>query len=233
MTDFDLAEYGDQRVVAVALAKNEEKTIVDLVERARHYVHEVIVMDGHSIDNTVIAAKRAGATVYTDSGLGKGVAIRQSLETTRADVVIFIDSDGSHAPTDIPRLALPVVRKESDLCVGSRFTGGSDELSVNVGQLIRTLGNISMNIAINTRWNTQLTDTLNGFRAARREALLSIGLHENTHTIEQEMVMKMLRKGYRVTNVPAHEYQRQYGRSHINIWLEWPRFVWCMIVNLL
>ena len=233
MTDFDLAEYGDQRVVAVALAKNEEKTIVDLVERARHYVHEVIVMDGHSIDNTVIAAKRAGATVYTDSGLGKGAAIRQSLETTRADVVIFIDSDGSHAPTDIPRLALPVVRKESDLCVGSRFTGGSDELSVNVGQLIRTLGNISMNIAINTRWNTQLTDTLNGFRAARREALLSIGLHENTHTIEQEMVMKMLRKGYRVTNVPAHEYQRQYGRSHINIWLEWPRFVWCMIVNLL
>ena len=233
MTDFDLAEYGDQRVVAVALAKNEEKTIFDLVETARHYVHEVIVMDGHSIDSTVIAAKRAGATVYTDSGLGKGAAIRQSLKITQADVVVFIDTDGSHASSDVPKLALPVVRGEADLCVGSRFTGGSDELSVSVGQLIRTIGNISMNIAINTRWSTQLTDTLNGFRAARRKALLSIGLNENTHTIEQEMVMKMLRKGYRVTNVPTHEYQREYGRSHINIWWEWPRFVWCVIVNLL
>ena len=45
--------------------------------------------------------------------------------------------------------------------------------------------------------------------------------------------MKVLRKGYRVTNVPAHEYQRQYGRSHINIWREWPRVAWCVIVNLL
>ena len=87
MTDFDLAEYGDRRVSVVALAKNEEKTIFELVQRAQHYVHEVIVMDGHSVDATACTAKRAGAAVYTDSGLGKGAAIRQSLEFTRADVV--------------------------------------------------------------------------------------------------------------------------------------------------
>jgi len=46
------------------------------------------------------------------------------------------------------------------------------------------------------------------------------------------MVMKMLRHGYRVMNVPTHEYERKYGRSHINIWKEWPMFVWCVITNI-
>jgi len=82
-----------------------------------------------------------------------------------------------------------------------------------------------MNVAINERWKVQLTDTLNGYRAARRSALISVGLKANIHTIEQEMVMKMLLAGYRVTNVPTHEYPRRFGDSHIKIWRQWPRFV--------
>lgn len=228
----DLARYAAHRVAVVIPAKNEEKTIVDAVQGAARYAHEVLVMDGHSIDATATLARRAGATVYLDPRRGKGSAIRQSLELVDADIVVFMDADGSHDPTDIPRLALPVARDETDLCVGSRFAGGSEELSVSFRQLIRTIGNISMNIAINTRWQTLLTDTLNGFRAGRRQALLEIGLVENTHTIEQEMVMKMLRYGYRVSNVPTHEYARRFGRSHINIWREWPSFVRCVLVNL-
>jgi len=233
MKSFDLTEYGDKRVVAVILAKNEEKTIGEAVEGAAGFVHEVVVMDGHSSDESVAIARSAGATVYTDSSQGKGAAIRQSMGLISADVVVFMDADGSHDPADIPKLALPVVRDETDLCVGSRFAGGSDELSTSVGQLIRTIGNISMNIAINKRWHTVLTDTLNGFRAVHRQAALSVKLKENYHTIEQEMVMKMLRHGYRVMNVPAHEYARKFGMSHINIWKEWPKFVWCVIINLI
>ena len=93
------------------------------------------------------------------------------------------------------------------------------------GQLIRTIGNIAMNVAINERWNVRLTDTLNGFRAGRREALIAVDLRANIHTIEQEMVMKMLLANYRVVNVPTHEYQRRFGESHIKIWRQWPRFV--------
>src|SRR5262249_40875694 len=137
-----------------------------------------------------------------------------------------------HDVADIPRLASPIARGEADLCVGSRFAGGSDELSVSVGQLVRTIGNVSMNIAINRRWHVRLTDTLNGFRAVRREAALRVALVENKHTIEQEMVMKMLRFGYRVINVPTHEYSRRFGESHIHIWREWPTFVRCVAANL-
>jgi len=230
---FGFNDYGSCHVVAVILARNEERTIREVVQSAARFVHEVVLMDGRSSDRTATIAKEAGASVHIDQGKGKGAAIRQSLELVNADVVVFMDADGSHDPTDIPGLALPVVRGETDLCVGSRFAGGSDELSVGFGQLIRSNGNILMNIAINKRWNISLTDTLNGFRAIRRQAALSVGLKENRHTIEQEIVMKMLRHGYKVINVPTHEYERKYGSSHINIWKEWPMFVWCVIINII
>lgn len=78
----------------------------------------------------------------------------------------------------------------------------------------------------------ELTDTLNGFRTVRRPAVLAVGLREDGHTIEPEMVMKMLRHGYRVANASSHEYSRQHGRSNINIWREWPKFVRSVIMNL-
>lgn len=232
MTETPTYGYENCRVTGVILARNEAKTIREVVKLTAEHVQEVIVMDGHSTDRTVEIARDAGAKVFADPGNGKGSAIRQSLTLTDADVVVFVDADGSHDPADIPRLVEPVARNETDLCIGSRFTGGSEELSVSVGQLIRTIGNICMNIAINKRWKVNLTDTLNGFRAIRREAALQLGLTENRHTIEQEMVMKVLRYGYRTMNVPTHEYDRKFGVSHINIWWEWPMFFWCMVVNL-
>ena len=230
MESFNLSSFGTWRVATVILAKNEERTIREAVLESAGYCHEVVVMDGHSADGTAAEAASAGATVHTDPGKGKGSAIRRSLELVKADAIVFMDADGSHDPADIPVLVHPIVAGQAELCVGSRFAGGSDELSVSMGQLIRTIGNISMNIAINSRWRTRLTDTLNGFRAVCPSAALAIGLKEDIHTIEQEMVMKMLRHGFRVQNVPTHEYARKFGESHINIWSEWPKFVWCVLV---
>jgi dolichol-phosphate mannosyltransferase len=221
-----------EAIATVILAKNEEHTIEEAVRGAAAQSNRVIVMDGQSTDATVDRARTCGAEVHDDPGRGKGAAIRASLGLVTEPVIVFMDADGSHDPDDIPRLAAPVLSDDADLCVGSRFTGGSEELSITVGQLVRTIGNISMNIAINRRWNVELTDTLNGFRAARRDAVSAVGLREDIHTIEQEMVMKMLLAGYRVVNIPTHEYRRRHGTSHIRIWREWPRFVGCVLTHI-
>ena len=189
-------------------------------------------MDGRSTDATAAEAARAGARVIQDPGLGKGAAIRASIGACESEFLVFMDADGSHDARDIPSLVGALVSGEADLCVGSRFAGGSDELSVSMGLLIRTIGNILMNIAINNRWNVELTDTLNGYRAVKRQTAIAVALTEDTHTIEQEMVMKFLRHGYNVVNVPTHEYRRLYGESHIHIWREWPKFVWCVVKNV-
>jgi glycosyltransferase involved in cell wall biosynthesis len=227
-----VSEYDKDRVTIVILARNEEQTIAEAISNASGWCREVLVMDGCSTDGTASAAKAAGARVVKDDGKGKGAAIRQSLRLIETEFVVFMDADGSHDADDTPKLVGPLADGSADLCVGSRFAGGSDELSVSIAQLIRTVGNILMNIAINNRWNVELTDTLNGFRAVRREAALRVNLKEKSHTIEQEMVMKILRHGMKVVNAPTHEYKRRFGESHIRIWREWPRFVWCVVENI-
>lgn len=220
------------RLSVVISARDEEQTIKDAVLLAREHAQEVIVMDGRSGDRTRQIAEQAGAKVFPDQGLGKGAAVREGLSRAANDFVVLMDADGSHDPRDIPRLVEPLAADQADLVVGSRFAGGSEELSINFEQLVRTIGNISMNIAINKRYGVELSDTLNGFRAIRRSIVPELGLHENRHTIEQEMVMCALRRGYRVMNIPTHEFPRRFGRSHIRIRLEWPLFVWCVAKNL-
>lgn len=232
MSTFSITEYGDCRVAAVIAARNEEHTVAEVVREASRFVHEVLVLDGRSDDATASRARHAGARVVTDPGLGKGAALRQSMTETTADIIVFLDADGSHDPADIPLLVRPLLAGEAELCVGSRFSGGTDELSVTLGQLVRTVGNVCMNIAINWSFGVALTDTLNGFRAIRRTVAREVDLVENRHTIEQEMVMKVLAHGYRVVNRPTHEYSRRFGTSHIAVWREWPIFVRCVLVNL-
>jgi glycosyltransferase involved in cell wall biosynthesis len=219
-------------VTIVVLARNEERTIGEVVSAALRVSAEVVVMDGRSSDQTAARAREAGATVHADPGRGKGSALRASLALGRGEVIVFMDADGSHDAADVPRLVAPIVAGEADLVVGSRFSGGSDELSITLPQLVRTIGNIAMNIAINTRFGVQLTDTLNGFRAIRKTTALELGLREDRHTIEHEMVIQALRRGYRVVNVSSHEYRRRFGESQIDIWREWPIFVWALFRNI-
>jgi glycosyltransferase involved in cell wall biosynthesis len=219
-------------ISVVISAKNEEMTVAGVVRGARTYSDDVIVMDGHSTDGTVGLAREAGATVHADTAQGKGAAVREGLRIARGRIVVLMDADGSHDASALPALVAPIRAAAADLVVGSRFTGGSEELTATLPQLVRMIGNVSMNIAINWRFGAALTDTLNGFRAIRRDVVDELGLRENRHTIEQEMIIQALRRGYRVVNVPTHEYARRHGRSRINIWLEWPLFVWCLARNL-
>lgn len=219
-------------VSVVILARNEERSIGDVIAEVKPYCAEVLVMDGHSRDRTIEVSRQAGARVEIDPGFGKGSAVRASFTLASHEIVVLMDADGSHSAGDIPRLCGPIISDTADMVVGSRFTGGSDELSVNFPQLIRTIGNISMNIAINSRFGVSLTDTLNGFKAVRRDVAFALELRENRHTIEQEMVIQAIRRGYRVINVSTHEYCRRFGTSTIDVWKEWPRFCWCLARNL-
>jgi dolichol-phosphate mannosyltransferase len=84
-------------------------------------------------------------------------------------------------------------------------------------------------LIINLRFGTTLTDAENGFRAIRREIARSLKLQEDIATIEQEMVIKALRMGHSITEVPSHEYQRWFGDSRIKLGKVWFRFIYTAI----
>ena len=201
----------------VVPARNEEETIGDVLQVVRGMTDDLIVVNGHSSDRTVAIAEQYGARVVQDNDRGKGDAVRVGLANARHPITVFIDADGSHEPKDIPALVAPIVAGEADLVMASRMLGGSEELYGSISEVIRLMGSLVISLSINYRYGVRLTDYQNGFRAIRTAVGRSIGLQSDITTIEQEMAMKCLKKGYRVIERPSHEYRRKAGISKINV----------------
>ena len=221
------------RVTVVVPTRDEEGLIGEIIDAVRLSCDEVLVVDGHSKDRTREIAVAHKARVVLDHGKGKGEALRLALEEATGDIVVFIDADGSHDPRDIPALVAPIAAGVADMVIGSRGRGGSDELHGTIEQLIRYVGSQIIMLGINYRWNVRLTDSQNGFRAIRRDVGRSLGLTSNLTTIEQEMMMKALKKGFRVTEIPSHEYERKWGTSKVVVWKLWFAYVWSFLRNLI
>lgn len=220
-------------VSLVIPARNEERCIAEVIEKSIPFVDELVVVDGHSVDRTVEIAESYGVRVVKDNKRGKGEAIRVGAMAVSHPIVVFMDADGSHDPADIPSLVEPILADQADLVIGSRSTGGSDELHGDIDKLFRMLGHDVILIGINKRWKQNLTESQNGFRAIRTDVIRSLNLKENITTIEQEMLMKALKRGYTVTEVPTHEYSRKFGNSSIKLHKVWFRYIYSFIKNLI
>jgi dolichol-phosphate mannosyltransferase len=227
-----MALYPGHKVTAIIPARNEARNLTEVIEGVKPFVDEVLMVDGNSTDGSRELATSLGARVVLDRGKGKGDAVRVGIDTVDGDIIVLIDADCSHDPKDIPALLEPIIAGRADMVIGSRMTGGSHELHGDINRFIRVTGSHIILLAINYRWNVRLTDVQNGFRAIRTDAARAIGLRENIHTIEEEMVMKALKKGYRVTDVPSREYERKHGHSTLSHWKDGHRFVWCVLKNI-
>lgn len=221
----DVKERSDWKVTVVVPTLNEEATIGQVLSDVRGHADELLVLDGNSTDRTREIAEKMGVRVVLDDGRGKGSAIRHGLSVASHPIVVFIDADGSHEATDIPKLVAPIRDGSADLVIGSRMTGGSDELFSDLPEFIRLSGSMVINLAINYRWNVRLSDTQNGFRALVRDMGAALGMREDSTTIEQEMVMKALAAGHRVINLPSHEYRRKGGQSKVIVARVWHKYV--------
>lgn len=219
-------------VSAVIAAKQEAPSIGGVIDRTRRFASEILVVVGQSTDGTADVAAASGAAVLPDGGRGKGEALRRAIPHIRTPVTVFLDADGSHDPEDIPLLVEPILAGNADHVVASRLRGGSSELHGGFDEFLRLAGSSFITACINWRFTCQLSDSQNGFRAVRTSVLRQLDLRENTTTIEQEMTMKTLRQGWRMTEVPSHEHPRSHGASHIRVWRDAPRYGFSLVKGL-
>lgn len=219
-------------------AKNEENNLPWVLTRIKRLAyklpkHEIIVVDGHSTDKTREVAKKFGCRVILDHMKGKGEAMRTAAKRANGKILLFIDADGSHDPKDIPKLITPIIGDKADLVIGSRMLGGSEELYKYIDQYIRLIGSVLITVICNYRFKVKLTDLQNGFRAIKKEVFERLNLKENITTIEQEMVIKTLKKGYKIIEVPTHEYERRSGVSNISVLNYAPRYIYSWLKYML
>jgi glycosyltransferase involved in cell wall biosynthesis len=212
-------------VSIVIPAKNEARCLPAVLAELPDGVHEVILVDGNSTDDTVGAALRArpDLRVVLQSRRGKGNALACGIEACTGDVVVLLDADGSADPAEIADFVDALVGG-ADFAKGSRFLpgGGSADLTV-----LRRLGNGALAAVMNRLYRTSFTDLCYGYNAFWRHCAEKLALPETERAepvfgdgfeIETIIATHVATSGLSVAEVPSFERPRFYGSSNLNTW---------------
>lgn len=198
---------------------NEELTIGNIIDRTKSalqqigLVYEIIVVDDHSYDKSLEVAKNHGAKLFTlKQHLGKGYALRAGFAKAKGDIIITIDSDGSHRPEELSRVLTPVIKNNVDLVIGSRYLNQKNVAS----KKLNAFGVRIFNLLIQSLTGTAISDSQSGYRAMKRQVLIKQRLKSGGYEIESEMLVKTAKDGFRVAEVPISFEQRTYGRSGVD-----------------
>jgi len=196
---------------------NEATTIRQLLKDIRSQKLplsiSILVIDGGSMDNTVEICNQEKVKVIIQKRKGKGSAMREAVEFTEADIVVFIDGDGTYSISDIQFLLEPILTDKADMVVGSRILGKRQKGSIST---LNMIGNNLFNKTINFALKTEITDSLSGYRVLRKETFKDLILFSKDFEIEVEMTVEALAKGYRVLEVPIHYGVRKEALTKLN-----------------
>lgn len=197
-------------------AKNEGEGIKSILESIKGLGDEIIVVDGHSQDGTKEKVENFGARYILDNKKGRGDAVRVAIKEAKHDILLFFDADGSHDANDVALLLKKLEDDKADMVICSRRTGGSLDINMNFMGFIRMVGCDLLAMLINLRWKANLTDVLYSFRTMKKEVALALDLRADDFYIEQEMVVKCLKKKFKVLEMPSREYARAWGCSKLS-----------------
>lgn len=201
-------------VTIVIPTKNEGEGLARIILSVKKYADEVIVVDGHSKDETGDICRTYKVTHILDHGKGRGDGVRLGIEKANNELVVLFDADGSHEAADIPKFVAEL-KKGADLVIGSRRLGGSFDLNMDFSGILRSGGSDFLAYLVNKRFGTKLSDVLYSFRAVRKSSAKKMGFTSNDFGIEQEMVVKCLKKGFKLVEIPSREKARGWGTSKL------------------
>jgi len=207
------SSYQAPKVSVVIPALNEAANLPYVLPRIPHWVHEVLLVDGNSVDDTVAVAQAIYPTIriIAQEGRGKGAALRSGLMAATGDIVVMLDADGSTDPAEIPAF-VGVLMAGADFAKGSRFLqgAGTDDMP-----RYRQLANFAMVVLANVLFRTNFTDITYGYNAvwnSRREAL---ALEHDNWASEIISNIRVARHGLRVVEVACFEHKRIAGEAKL------------------
>jgi hypothetical protein len=202
------------RVSVVVPAMNEAQNIGHVLRQLPEDLHEVILVDGNSQDETIDAARSAhpAIRVLTQSGRGKGDAFRTGFAAVTGNLVVMLDADGSADPAEIPRF-IDALEAGADFAKGSRFLpeGGSADIT-----RLRSAGNTFLSGTANLLHGTHFTDLCYGYNAFWARCLPFISLDVPGFEVETLINLRIAGAGMKITEVPSYESDRLHGQSNLN-----------------
>ena len=207
---------GRTAIVSVVIpCLNEEEPIADVVREVfAQGVDEVVVVDNGSTDATAARAHEAGARILSEPRRGYGRACAAGLAAARpdAEIVCFLDGDGSDVPTFLAAVVTPIADGCADFVMGSRLRGRREAGSMTPQQLVAgRLAGLLMRLVYGVRF----TD-MSPFRAMRLAQLRGLGMSEATYGWNLEMQMRAAASGLRILEIPVDHRCRRGGVSKVS-----------------
>lgn len=194
---------------------NEAQNLPHVLPRIPAWVQEIILVDGHSTDNTIEVARQLcpNIKIVMQEGKGKGAALRSGFAKATGDIVVMLDADGSTDPTEIP-VFIGALLAGADMVKGSRFLqgGGTSDMSFH-----RKLGNWGFTFMVRRFFGGNYTDLCYGYAAFWRHILPQLNLDGDGFEIETMINVRALCSGLRVAEVPSFEFERIHGVSNLRV----------------
>jgi glycosyltransferase involved in cell wall biosynthesis len=231
------------RVSVVVPTLNEARNLPYVFSRLPADVHEVIVVDGHSVDDTIAVARqlRPDVRVVQQTRRGKGNALACGFEAATGDVIAMIDADGSADPCEIPRFVHALL-SGADFAKGTRFAAGGGSSDIT---RLRRLGNRLLGEVVNLCHGTHYSDLCYGYNMFWQKCVPVLGLDITSppsrrgdgrlwgdgFEIETLIHMRIAEEGLRVTEVPSFEHPRIHGVSNLDAFSDGLRVLTTILVE--
>jgi glycosyltransferase involved in cell wall biosynthesis len=201
-------------ISVVVPALNEAANLPHVLTRIPARVHEVVLVDGGSMDSTIEVARAIcpDIRVVVQNGTGKGNALACGFAAARGDIIVMLDADGSTDPGEIPQF-VDALLAGADFAKGSRFlpSGGSADITP-----IRKAGNEFLCGIVNVLFGTGYSDLCYGYNAFWRSCLPLIHVNCAGFEVETHINLRIARSGLEVAEVPSHEHERRHGASNLH-----------------
>jgi glycosyltransferase involved in cell wall biosynthesis len=203
------------RVSVVIPAKNEARNLEHVFGTIPEWVEEIVLVDGHSTDDTVAVARKLhpAVQIVQQPGRGKGDALQAGFAAAKGEIIVMMDADGSTDGREIPRFVAALVTG-ADFAKGSRFAsgGGSDDITFS-----RHLGNKILSGLVNGFFGTRYTDLCYGYNAFWAKHLSKLDLNCDGFEIETVMNVRAAKAGLAIQEIPSYEHLRLHGMSNLKV----------------
>jgi glycosyltransferase involved in cell wall biosynthesis len=216
-------------VSVVMPALNEARNLPHVFAKMPPYVHEVIVVDGCSVDDTIAVAQRLWPEVklVKQTRAGKGNALACGFAAATGDVIAMVDADGSADPGEIPRF-VAALRAGADFAKGTRFAAGGGSSDIT---RLRKIGNRGLSALFNRIYGTRYTDLCYGYNVFWRRHLDVLNLDPDApppdgdtgqvwgdgFEVETLIHIRVAKSALNVCEVPSFEHPRLHGTSNLNV----------------
>ena len=210
------------KVLLIIPAYNEEKNILNTVNQIINYgsnLDYIVINDG-SKDNTLKVLRENNIKhINLIENLGIGGAVQTGYKYAYEkgyDIAIQFDGDGQHDVNFVKKICEPIINKECDICIGSRYLDNTT--SKFKSTFMRRLGKNIISFILKICIHQKITDPTSGFRAANKNVIKLFSEDYPTDYPEPESLVKVIKENYKISEVPVSMNERKEGQSSIHAW---------------